>query len=443
MHTNQIGTVEIISFRTTHKDDAYKYPFNGVLTGTSISHIALRLTFTGRDLFEKYIENNRNIAYNDELVEKNTGVKLYEVYFSFWPSTQNVALLSEPSKLYNHQHDCEISALGTPMTYSTKYARYLHPQREQISSMIPLLNYLIRDTISLPPTLMFHTTRFKNTLDTLYAQTPDAERQSIVDSIITKSKEFALKYKTWFTANVEQESYAKSIFADSNESKKLSLKEQQSQRELLICKEEFKQQIKSAIFPNSELSDNEFGEALEQFYTFGMPEIDTITLPLIGKSSDHNCQGLKLEPMLQYIANIANNPNQFQYNLINQNCATVLRDILLQGIKSCFNNQLKQAFNLPWYARWFGLPVSPAMVMYLASKMAEHPSILRVDPICVQSNQFIYIQESKNILDLKHRVNSEYIENSSNVEILSAYRAQQTDDITSEAKVNRSSLGLI
>jgi hypothetical protein len=384
MHPNQVGTVDLISYRTSRHDPIYKYPIEGPLTGTSISHVAMRITFSNKDLFDQYIAGNPNIPYDDQLIDPVTGTKMYEVYFSFWPATTTITIQTADSKLFGYEHDCEQSALGTPMSYTSRFNSYLHPISKIATPEIPVLGLLFGHRISLPPTSILIPFRLKAILQQTYPNASQSQIDTLNDRVNSKTIDYAVIYDNWFRALVEQENASKTLFPSANKISVLGMKTQAAYDTLLAGKLQLKKDIRDIIFAGQNISDETFMSELEKFMCFAQPEVDTVTLPVVHRSGTENICGLELEPMLNFIKNIADNPSKYQYNLFSLNCATILRNILAKSVENCINKKLRQAFDLPWYLQL--LPVSPAELMKLANKSLNIEEMILTEQILTETD---------------------------------------------------------
>ena len=380
MQHNQIGVAEIIAFRTTRSEFVYKYPLEGLFIGTSVSHIALRLTFNDKALFDQYVANNQAIKYNDNLIDPSTGSRLYEVYFSFWPTT-DMALSSLPSQLLTYQHDCEESALRTPMTYSSRFNRYLHPDKKTVSTLIPVLKYFFGHDIQLPPSIILHTSRLKGYLEKNYKKKPLEQKEHMLQIILEATQNYATAYENWCDALLAQQNAASSLFTSNSQLNKLTAITNAAKSVLFSAKQELKLDIETLLFPNGNISEASFMAELENFMTFGQPEVDSIYLPLVNKQGFAANLGLDLEPILQQIKNIADHPADFEYNLLNQNCATMIQQLLAKSVQDSNNIRLKSCFKSPWYVRLFKLPVSPAMVMQMSNSALANTEIIQANKL--------------------------------------------------------------
>ena len=381
MKKNQTGTVDIVSYRTTRRDPVYKYPIEGAISGTSISHIGMRVVFNNQELFDRYIAGNRNIPYDDKLKDPETSEKLFEVYFSFWPNAGSIGIQTTDSKLFPYEHDCDDAAMLTPVSYNPGFTRYIRPTRETVSPNFPIINYLFAHTITLPPAIILHSFRFKLALQNALKDRSENDINAIVADVERTAEKYSQLYDAWFDATVAQQNASKSIWTSAEKTKLLADKTALADTELKACSKQLKSDIRNILFAGQNISDTTFLNAIEQFITFGMPESDSITLPLVLRSQPGKDFGLELDPMLKYIKDIADNPHKYQYNLFSLNCATILLDILDKAAQSCIDKQLRKAFALPWYAYYLPFPVSPAMVMQLAAKAEKIEGIMKAKEI--------------------------------------------------------------
>src|SRR5687767_2002263 len=107
LNTVIIGTLEIITFRTTREDHPFLFPILALLYGQSTGHIALRFRINDKALFDQYVSEAPNIPHRSSKISN-------EFYFSFWPNNDN-------SQLVNYRYDCEQSATYTEFTYQPRF----------------------------------------------------------------------------------------------------------------------------------------------------------------------------------------------------------------------------------------------------------------------------------------------------------------------------------
>lgn len=358
----KIGEMEIITFGTTRDDDSLSYPINGLISGLSTGHIAIRMTFTDQYLFNKYIKNNSKIPHN-VTIDPQTNNEIYEVYISFWPQSTGKPW-SKYSKLETHKFDCEQSANYSSMDYNPRFTNYLKPLVKIVAPNIAVGKDFMYSSVTLPPSIIVHLSRLKSSLHTSSFST---EQQN---EILSTAELFAVRYRTWRVELINRQnaefdsSLDQKIIAQFARSEKIALAKVKISERLL----------KNQMFPDENLDQKQFIKKLEPFITFGNPEKDVVQLPLVhAYISDSSMQektpviGLDLEPMLEFIQNIADNPEEHPYNLFDNNCAQVVLDILLKGCNKDLIECAKNALTFPWYVRWFGITTTPTMLLKLAS----------------------------------------------------------------------------
>jgi hypothetical protein len=358
MLSNDAGTVEIITFRATRSEHPYLESLMALIRGTSTGHIALRLTFHNSDLFKQYIANS-DIPHRI-INDKISGKTLYEVYVSFWPAG-DWAPWHPTSSLRRYRFDCEQSGTYSPFKYDPEIVARLKlaPIEKFARSNLPFFNYFDHTTINLPPSIILHTTRLK----TAYGSNGTV--------IAAAAESFATKYHEWRTALVKEQN-AKLINEDAPELLKILKRDVHiAQMRMQISRRE----LKSLMFPNIEMDDQTFDEKLEPFVTFGFPERDNVVLPVV--YNGNKTSGFELQPMLKFINDIASNPGKHPYNVLSNNCAKVIFEILWSGVKNSRFKQLSQQFMLSWLSRWFKLTVTPALLLGLAIKTQEVLTKLR------------------------------------------------------------------
>jgi len=346
------GSITFKSYRTTRHDGDYEYPAKGVFEGGSISHVAYEITLPAtlknRVLFDKFIANNPKIPSSDEDIDPVTGQPLLKVYFSFWPAEEQTLPITVNSKLFSHQHDSWTSALGSPMSYNHKFTTYLSPIKATLAPRIPLLNYLFGYQVTLPPFMIFHEGMLKGCLQRRLknSKTP-AELEAIFNVCLERLNTYADKYGAWFKALVNQQNSSHNLFASKSKLKKLAKLTKDAYDELINYTQSLEAELKQSIFPTADMTDEEFVQVLEEFISFGSPEVDNITMPLV--------EDLDLELLLGFIQKVANNPDKYQYNLWSYSCATVILDMMQFCCKNSNNQALKQTFEYPWYVKWLGM----------------------------------------------------------------------------------------
>jgi hypothetical protein len=342
-----LGIVEIITFRATRDEHPYIDSLFALLRGTSTGHIALRLRFSDTELYNKYVRNNDKLPhriYLDPMDHK----PVYEVYVSFWPNGSWTPW-HHVSTLKSYHFDCEQSAGYSAFEYDLKMSEYLKPIKRLVVSQIPGLNYLGYSTITLPPSIIMHTSRLGIAFGDKATMIPNA-------AIMAKAEAYAKCYRAWRGAVVNEENLRISQ-PDNLDLHTECAQHTQNLNSQLI---ESQNELCTAMYPNEILTSEEFYTKIEPFVTYGYPERDIISLPL---SKQNNTPGLEIEPMLMYISNILKYPNSFPYHVLGNNCARIIYEILWQGCKYSQFKQLTKILLLPWFIRLLKLTITPAFLI--------------------------------------------------------------------------------
>jgi hypothetical protein len=342
-----IGSVELITFRTTRNHHPYIIPLSAIAQGISSGHISLRLKFSDTDLFNQYIKDNNKIPHKIK-INAQTGEYEYEVYVSFWPHGE-YAPWTESSKLEDYKTDCEISASYSPVEYSPEVVERFQPMQRAVSSSLPVLRELFSSVIQLPPTIILHTSRLGMAFGDQQNLIPN---QAVMDA----AERFCVRYHDWKAAGVLEHNFK--LLHETNANQMAAYK--RTTKIALHRLQISQRQLKELMFPGQELSSSEFLDKLEPFVTFGYPERDSILLPI---SNYDDTAGLELEPMLAYIKHIADNPKEHPYHVLRTNCSQIIMDIIWHGGKDCKYHKVREEFQLPWYVRNLGFSLTPSLVM--------------------------------------------------------------------------------
>jgi len=387
-----IGSAKIITFRTTRHDSAYGMPILGIASGVSTGHIALLLTFTDQELFNKYIANNKKIPHSIK-INPETQQEYYEVYVSFWPKNQ-AGIFSDHSELRTYEYDVETSAFNSPFVYNEeifanaiqepntvqelsteqladmikpltleanelrrvrdllqqsqkKAPLSLNPIEKKVKAPIPLLQTEPSGKITLGPVMVVHTSSLKNKFG---------------EQIMPYVEEYAKHYTEWR----EMEVLAHNYKIDFGSKHQFTQMYASIARAYKIRAQIVEINLKHQMFPDQYLSHEEFIQKLEPYVTIGAPERDSVGIPIV-RDLTADSMGLELEPMLQYIVEIANNPDVHQYHVLKLNCAAVTYNTLWAGAKRTTDAQLKQYLALAWYVNVLGLTLTPSMIIQNAA----------------------------------------------------------------------------
>lgn len=326
--------VEIITFRANPLEDnrSEKYPLEGVFKGTSVSHVALRITFKPTDLDQSYIKQLNKLNSPNKIIFHQNLQGNYELYYSFWPK-EGWSTTSDSSRLNSYIDDCQVSELGSPIQYSEKGLKLLGNQdTTEVRSRISLME----TKIALPPSVVFHQTRF----EAQYKNNPNASK------ILESAQKFTQAYEKW------RDGCASNIEANvANTKKNLDKKEQE---------------LKSLMFPNQNLNQAEFMLKLEPFFTFGNTERASVALPFntdVEAKHNSNIVSLELSAVIDHILEVANNPKKHKYNLFFNNCANAVYNVLKAGLPQ---NAPRNILPLPIY---YPITLFPMDVLKAATNM--------------------------------------------------------------------------
>lgn len=388
--SGMIGNAKIITFRATRDDSVYGMALHAIANGISTGHVALLLTFTDQELFNKYIANNKKIPHAIK-IDPNTKKEYYEVYVSFWPQKQ-AGLYSDRSELRSYEYDVETSVMHTPFEYSP--ALFAHALQapseapelstEELAAMIAPLtleaNELRRVRDLLQKSQQKAPLDIKKLEKTVISRVPMMGKSVITlgPMMIVHTSSLISAFGDHITNAVEE--YAKA-YTDWRE---LELKAHNNKVELgaehfftkqytMLC-DAFKVRIRMAevnlqyqMFPGQYLSHAEFMQKLAPYVTLGATERDSISIPIVRDFTDQT-RGLALEPMLQYVCEVANNPDVHQYHVLKLNCAAVTYNTLWAGAKSSPDQKLRQYLALAWYVNLLSLTLTPTMIIQNAAK---------------------------------------------------------------------------
>lgn len=358
INTNDdVGSLNVITFRADRREHPYFESIMSLLRGTSSGHIAIKLQFYNEQLFKKYIENNSAIHYNIQ-TDPKTSRKIFEIYVSFWPKG-NWVPWGDFGIMKPYKFDCEQSGNYCPVSYNQKFADYLQPLQKYTKSSLPFFNQLPCSVISLPPTIILHSTRLGMAYGDKQAMIPNQD-------IIKAAESYTKKYHAWRVSLIAEQN-AKIRFNGTAENL-AGLARQTTLARIRMSASQ--KNLKGLISPNEALNDDQFYKKLENFITFGHPERDSITLPLTSSNSDK--PGLELEPILAFIKKLANHPELFPYNVFSTNCARLILDLLWQGCKNSSFKTLHREFILPWFIRWFNITITPALIIRYAHRIQNN-----------------------------------------------------------------------
>ncbi len=345
------GSIELITFRTTRDDHPFMFALNGLWQGLSSGHVAARIKFTNKLLFTQYIQHNPNIPHKI-IHNKLNNTESYEIYLSFWPYAASP--WTDNSRLATHKFDCEQSANYSSMEYTERFAKYLQPITKIAYAGFHEYCKLFYSIVTLPPAIILHTSR----LGMAFGDHINLKPNTV---IMQAAEQYAKHYRLW-RKSIVMEQNAKFIYSEQ-ENLLLKYNNLKYLATLGMLTAEIK--LKNLMYPGEKLSHQYFMHKLEPFVTFGNTERDSISLPL---SHGNDSAGLELEPLLQKIKHIADNPFKYPYNVFSTNCAHTITELLWHSCKDCLGDDIKKLI-LPWYARLFGSTITPTMVMQQATKL--------------------------------------------------------------------------
>lgn len=363
MMNELLGYARVLTYLTTRNDEIYKYPAEGVMFGSSVSHIAMQMQFKYTPELESRITTLKDLAAKNkipflETINPQTKQKSYDLYFSYWPgsSPDGWDPNSKTSRLETYKFDTEQSAKYSPMSMD---ARLVHPDKRLVKSLIPFFSLFMRKTITLPPTITLHTTRLGSEF---------ADKG--VKLVENAAMQYAKSYEAWSDALLAQDNHKTGGIWNSlrllftGENKNYAKDAQDAENKM----NEDKTMLKNLLYPGKNMSENEFALKMEPFITYGSPERDQVNLPVFAspKDADKPTPGLKLAPMLDKIIDIASNPEKYPYDVMTNNCANAVNNTLEAGAAG---TKLENSIALPWYMKY--LPLPPALVLQNAANGSQ------------------------------------------------------------------------
>ena len=251
--------VRVKAFHTTRHNSTYEDPVTGVLEGTSISHVAFDVivedTAANRALYSQYL-NNQNIPHSS-IIDPATKKKMLTMYISFWPKTEIMSPISTPSVFYDYDHDSMISGMGSPMTYSPRFTRYLHPVQETLAPKLPILNKLFGYTVTMPPAIIFHKTRLQGIINTRFEAKTQTERDALFADAVAKIDGYSTRYIAWFEALIKQQNAGHNLFNSSAKINRLAQATKAAQDELLNYTHQLEQDLKAVLNTDQDISDDD------------------------------------------------------------------------------------------------------------------------------------------------------------------------------------------
>jgi hypothetical protein len=409
---DSVGSLELITFRTTRYEHPYKNPISALITGLSSGHMAMRLTFTNTEIFNKYINGNSRIPHRS-IIEPETNKEYYEVYVSFWPEGNGVPW-HERSSLRAYTFDCQQSGMYSPIEYDPDFEGYLNPLTRNIMGF----------KLTLPPTIVLHTTRLGMAYGDKLVLAPERKIELNPNLIVMQAAEnYTIKYREWREALVYEQNQINEL--GENHASIAAIKHLTIRANKRLIASKLK--LKRTMFPNVNMNDDEFFSKLEPYITFGYPERDVITLPMIHHGAS---AGLELEPMLEYIQHIANNPEDHPYNVFDKNCAHKALEILWHGGQNTNFESLKHEFTMPWYVRCLGVTITPILAMQHAERLQHIFARLNSTDSAQITDEYEDEDEDEAIESTALITTSRFKNNSSSPRnsVLTFYKARSSDE---------------
>jgi hypothetical protein len=233
---------------------------------------------------------------------------------------------------------------------SQKSAVELQPLKRVATPTLPLLRDQMQSEVHLGPMIMVHYTRVLNTFG-----------KDITEVVV----DYATLYRQWRELSIKAQNctekkdlLASKIYTEMAEIYQADMRATE-------------QSLKAMMYPNDNLTHSEFMDRLEPYITFGNPERDSFTILIVRNFDPEHPIALELEPMLQYVCEVANNPNVHLYNVLKLNCAAVTYNTLWAGAKNSPHSSLKHYLSLAWYVNMLGVTLTPIMLIQNASRAEE------------------------------------------------------------------------
>ena len=268
---------------------------NAISQGVTSSHIATRITFTDKNMYQKHIQGTKiPCEIYTKTLQDGKEITVYEVYASYGParsSLVNPGATLDPRYYVNTIN----SGLLTEASENSNAAAWGLDRTVAVQSPIPFIGALTRKDIHL-------------NVQSIIRYTPE-------------TKEAVQKFQNNLLASDAQ--YRKNPTPE-NLDKHLENLEQQ-----------FKE-LRNSVKPGMPMSQfmHEFNEKMG---TVGLPERVLSTTKLVDDAS----KGHSLDLMLGQVRKVYDNLSIDQYNLITHNCAHFIKNLF---VNSTTNAELKAVF---------------------------------------------------------------------------------------------------
>lgn len=328
--SNIIGTVSIISLRTTSANGDHISINEAKSKKISIAHVVLLLRFTDYKIFNKYIANS-HIPYQIK-VDPETNTTYYEVYIGFWPNLEGVYALLNAANYSSINDNLTLSALN-PEIFKKLIAPLISRATElKESKKLPANN------TPYPPSIMIlHTEQLEHEFD--------AEVKDLAAL-------YAEQYKDWreLEAQTMQLEHSKDPLLSQYQNITHTYKMRMQMTE---------QKLKTLMYPHLKLNHDKFMKLFNRFVTYATTERQVLTLPLLYNINDKNFVGLALEPIIEFFKDRLYHTTGVGEDLIGTHCAEIIFNGLWEGARNSPHEMLRKYLVLHWYIERLSLALAP------------------------------------------------------------------------------------
>lgn len=348
---NIIGSVSIISLRTTSEKGQYTSINEAKSKNISIAHVVLILRFTDYKIFNKYIANS-HIPYQIK-VDPETNTTYYEVYIGFWPNLEGVyALLTAAN--YSSIHDSfTLSALNPE-----NFKKLLAPLTARATAL--------KESKTLPT----NNKPSSASIMILHAEQLEHEFDSEVKDLAAL---YADQYKDW------RELEAQTMLLEHTKDPLLT-QYQNITHTYKMRMQMTEEKLKNLMYPHLKLNHDKFMKLFNRFVTYAVIERNVLTLPLLHNLSDKNVVGLGLQPIIEFFKDRLYHTTGVGEDLIGNHCAEIIFNGLWEGARNSPHEMLRKYLVLHWYIERLSLALAPVTSISkdLNNKLADTNS--KVNP---------------------------------------------------------------